>query len=145
MRSPGRGVYEGRAGRDDGVGGVFRADGVGDCGGRVVCTDPGRLRAGTRARGVRASAAAARKGAGSRRMSTKKTISPYTRPAGGWDALRNVAKHLIEQAVPGQGAKTLLSTHQHDRFAERKSVGEGKRMSYRVNHGCRTYIKKKKL
>src|SRR3546814_20618513 len=77
--------------------GDFRADGAGDRAGRVVRTDPGRLRARTRARGVRASAAAARKGAGSRRMSTKKTIRPYTRPAGGWDALRTVAKHFIAQ------------------------------------------------
>src|SRR3546814_16061397 len=49
-------------------------------------------------------------------MSTKKTIRPYTRPAGGWDALRNVAKHLIEQDVPVHGARTLLSTNQPDGF-----------------------------
>src|SRR3546814_11650116 len=49
-------------------------------------------------------------------MSTKKTIRPYTRPAGGWDALRNVAKHLIEQDVPVHGAKPLLSTNQPDGF-----------------------------
>src|SRR3546814_8229190 len=107
---------EGRAGRDHRAGGDFRADGAGDRAGRVVRTDPGRLRARTRARGVRASAAAARKGAGSRRMSTKKTIRPYTRPAGGWDALRNAAKHLIEQDVPVHGAKTLLSPNQPDGF-----------------------------
>jgi molybdopterin-dependent oxidoreductase alpha subunit len=49
-------------------------------------------------------------------MSTKKGIRPYDRPAGGWDALRNVAKHLIEQDVPVHGAKTLLSANQPDGF-----------------------------
>ena len=45
-----------------------------------------------------------------------KTIRPYNRPAGGWDALRNVARHLIEQDVPVHGAKTLLSANQPDGF-----------------------------
>ncbi len=47
---------------------------------------------------------------------SKKTIRRYDRPAGGWDALRNVAKHLIQQDVPVHGAKTLLSTNQPDGF-----------------------------
>jgi molybdopterin-dependent oxidoreductase alpha subunit len=47
---------------------------------------------------------------------SRKTIRRYDRPAGGWDALRNVARHLIEQDVPVHGAKTLLSVNQPDGF-----------------------------
>ncbi|GAA3919702.1 FdhF/YdeP family oxidoreductase [Luteimonas lutimaris] len=47
---------------------------------------------------------------------SRKTIRPYNRPAGGWDALRNVARHLIEQDVPVHGARTLLSANQPDGF-----------------------------
>ncbi|MET0548000.1 MAG: FdhF/YdeP family oxidoreductase [Xanthomonas sp.] len=47
---------------------------------------------------------------------SKKTIQPYTQPAGGWGALRAVAKHLMEQDVAVQGAKTLLHANQPDGF-----------------------------
>ncbi|CBA16586.1 FdhF/YdeP family oxidoreductase [Xanthomonas albilineans] len=47
---------------------------------------------------------------------SKKTIQPYTQPAGGWGALRSVAKHLLEQDVAVQGAKTLLHANQPDGF-----------------------------
>ncbi|WP_295860347.1 molybdopterin-dependent oxidoreductase, partial [uncultured Xanthomonas sp.] len=47
---------------------------------------------------------------------SKKTIQPYTQPAGGWGALRAVAKHLMEQDVAVQGAKTLLHVNQPDGF-----------------------------
>ena len=43
-------------------------------------------------------------------------IHPNDRPAGGWGALRSVAKHLTEQGVPVRGAKTLLSANQPDGF-----------------------------
>jgi molybdopterin-dependent oxidoreductase alpha subunit len=49
-------------------------------------------------------------------VSAKKPIRRYDRPAGGWDALRNVARHLIEQDVPVHGARTLLSVNQPDGF-----------------------------
>ncbi|WP_045738464.1 FdhF/YdeP family oxidoreductase [Xanthomonas sp. MUS 060] len=47
---------------------------------------------------------------------SKKTIQAYTQPAGGWGALRSVAKHLLEQDVAVQGAKTLLHANQPDGF-----------------------------
>ncbi|WP_045767698.1 FdhF/YdeP family oxidoreductase [Xanthomonas albilineans] len=47
---------------------------------------------------------------------SKKIIQPYTQPAGGWGALRSVAKHLLEQDVAVQGAKTLLHANQPDGF-----------------------------
>ena len=43
-------------------------------------------------------------------------IHPNDRPAGGWGALRSVARHLLEQGVPAHGAKTLLSANQPDGF-----------------------------
>ncbi|MBB5209536.1 FdhF/YdeP family oxidoreductase [Chiayiivirga flava] len=43
-------------------------------------------------------------------------IRPYDGPAGGWGALRSVAKHLTEQGVPVRGAKTLLAVNQPDGF-----------------------------
>ncbi|MBN6148921.1 FdhF/YdeP family oxidoreductase [Xanthomonas sp. AmX2] len=47
---------------------------------------------------------------------SKKTIQPYNNPAGGWGALRAVARHLMEQDVAVQGAKTLLHANQPDGF-----------------------------
>ena len=47
---------------------------------------------------------------------SKKTIRPYDGPAGGWGALRSVAKHLLEQDVPVHGARTLLAANQPDGF-----------------------------
>ncbi|UKE52096.1 FdhF/YdeP family oxidoreductase [Xanthomonas translucens] len=47
---------------------------------------------------------------------SKKTIQPYTQPAGGWGALRAVASHLLQQDVAVQGAKTLLHANQPDGF-----------------------------
>ncbi len=47
---------------------------------------------------------------------SKKTIQPYTQPAGGWGALRAVATHLLQQDVAVQGAKTLLHANQPDGF-----------------------------
>jgi molybdopterin-dependent oxidoreductase alpha subunit len=44
------------------------------------------------------------------------TIKPYDGPAGGWPALKSVAKHLLKQDVPLLGAKTLLSANQTDGF-----------------------------
>ncbi|MGO1068648.1 FdhF/YdeP family oxidoreductase [Lysobacter sp. CA199] len=47
---------------------------------------------------------------------SKNPIRPYDGPAGGWGALRSVAKHLLEQDVPVHGARTLLSANQPDGF-----------------------------
>ncbi|PPT91963.1 FdhF/YdeP family oxidoreductase [Xanthomonas theicola] len=47
---------------------------------------------------------------------SKKTIRPYTQPAGGWGALRAVATHLMQQDVAVQGSKTLLHANQPDGF-----------------------------
>ena len=47
---------------------------------------------------------------------SKKTIQPYTQPAGGWGALRAVATHLLQQDVEVQGAKTRLHANQPDGF-----------------------------
>jgi len=43
-------------------------------------------------------------------------IRKYDRPAGGWGALKSVAKHLIEQDIEIKGAKTLLHANQPDGF-----------------------------
>ncbi|MET0519676.1 MAG: FdhF/YdeP family oxidoreductase [Burkholderiaceae bacterium] len=48
-------------------------------------------------------------------MSEQK-IEFYTGPAGGWGALKSVAKHLNEQGVAVKGAKTLLRANQPDGF-----------------------------
>ncbi|MBT0569198.1 FdhF/YdeP family oxidoreductase [Curvibacter sp. CHRR-16] len=48
-------------------------------------------------------------------MSEQK-IEFYPAPAGGWGALRSVAKHLQAQGVAVKGAKTLLSANQPDGF-----------------------------
>lgn len=48
-------------------------------------------------------------------MSEQK-IHFYKGPAGGWGALRSVAKHLQEQGIAVKGAKTLLSANQPDGF-----------------------------
>ena len=45
-----------------------------------------------------------------------KKIEVYTRPAGGWGALKSVAQHLMEQGSPAKGARTLLSANQPDGF-----------------------------
>ncbi len=47
---------------------------------------------------------------------SEKTIKQYDNPAGGWGALRSVAKHLMEQDIAVQGAKTLLHANQPDGF-----------------------------
>ena len=43
-------------------------------------------------------------------------IQVYKGPAGGWGALKSVARHLNEQGVPVKGAKTLLHANQTDGF-----------------------------
>lgn len=48
-------------------------------------------------------------------MSEQK-IELYDGPAGGWGALKSVAKHLNEQGVAVKGAKTLLHANQTDGF-----------------------------
>lgn len=48
-------------------------------------------------------------------MSEQK-IQFYPAPAGGWGALRSVAKHLQAQGIAVKGAKTLLSANQADGF-----------------------------
>src|SRR5690606_14508295 len=40
----------------------------------------------------------------------------YDGPAGGWDALKSVARHLIEQDVRLKGAKSLLHVNQPEGF-----------------------------
>ncbi len=45
-----------------------------------------------------------------------KTIRKYNGPAGGWGALKSVARHLIEQDIEIKGAKTLLRANQPDGF-----------------------------
>jgi molybdopterin-dependent oxidoreductase alpha subunit len=49
-------------------------------------------------------------------MSDDATIRAYHGPAGGWDSLKSVARHLREQQIPVRGAKTLLSMNQPDGF-----------------------------
>ena len=48
-------------------------------------------------------------------MSEQK-IERYDGPAGGWGALKSVAKHLNEQGVAVKGARTLLQANQADGF-----------------------------
>ena len=48
-------------------------------------------------------------------MSEQK-IELYDGPAGGWGALKSVARHLNEQGVAVKGAKTLLHANQADGF-----------------------------
>lgn len=43
-------------------------------------------------------------------------ITPYDHPAGGWDALRAVAKTLAHQQIVAQGSRTLLKANQPDGF-----------------------------
>lgn len=43
-------------------------------------------------------------------------IEVYTGPAGGWGALKSVAKHLHEQGIEVKGAKTMLHANQPDGF-----------------------------
>ena len=42
--------------------------------------------------------------------------SPYDGPAGGWDALKSVGRHLTQQHIPIKGSRTLLSANQPDGF-----------------------------
>ncbi|TDK25034.1 FdhF/YdeP family oxidoreductase [Luteimonas aestuarii] len=49
-------------------------------------------------------------------MSDERTLRDYDGPAGGWDSLKSVARHLHEQHIPVRGAKTLLSMNQPDGF-----------------------------
>lgn len=43
-------------------------------------------------------------------------IEVYTGPAGGWGALKSVARHLHEQGIEVKGARTLLHANQPDGF-----------------------------
>ncbi|WP_027055224.1 FdhF/YdeP family oxidoreductase [Mesorhizobium erdmanii] len=43
-------------------------------------------------------------------------IARYSHPAGGWDALREVAKTLAHQRIIAQGSRTLLKANQPDGF-----------------------------
>ncbi len=47
---------------------------------------------------------------------TKQKIEFYSGPAGGWGALRSVARTLLAQDIAVKGAKTLLSANQPDGF-----------------------------
>ncbi|MCR6662041.1 MAG: FdhF/YdeP family oxidoreductase [Luteimonas sp.] len=47
---------------------------------------------------------------------SKHPIRKYDGPAGGWGALKSVARHLIEQDIEIKGAKTLLRANQPDGF-----------------------------
>ncbi|MES2105013.1 MAG: FdhF/YdeP family oxidoreductase [Pseudomonadota bacterium] len=47
---------------------------------------------------------------------SKKIVQVYDRPAGGWGALRSVARQIFEQGIPAKGARTLLSANQPDGF-----------------------------
>ncbi len=49
-------------------------------------------------------------------MSKRKSISLYTHPAGGWDALKATGDHLLEQGIPVKGAQTLLRMNQPEGF-----------------------------
>lgn len=49
-------------------------------------------------------------------MSDTKKIEFYKGPAGGWGALKSVAKQLLEQGIAAKGAKTLLHANQPDGF-----------------------------
>jgi len=48
-------------------------------------------------------------------MSEQK-IEFYKGPAGGWGALKSVAKHLMHEGAPAKGARTLLAANQPDGF-----------------------------
>ena len=43
-------------------------------------------------------------------------IEFYKGPAGGWGALRSVARQLLQHRIPAKGARTLLSANQPDGF-----------------------------
>jgi molybdopterin-dependent oxidoreductase alpha subunit len=43
-------------------------------------------------------------------------IEVYSHPAGGWGALRSVARELVRHGIPAQGARTLLAANQVDGF-----------------------------
>ncbi|MCD9032337.1 FdhF/YdeP family oxidoreductase [Luteimonas sp. Y-2-2-4F] len=47
---------------------------------------------------------------------SKQTIRKYDGPAGGWGALKSVARTLIDQDIEIKGAKTLLRANQPDGF-----------------------------
>lgn len=47
---------------------------------------------------------------------TEKKIEVYTGPAGGWGALKSVARQLIRERIAAKGARTLLSANQPDGF-----------------------------
>ena len=47
---------------------------------------------------------------------TEQKIEVYPHAAGGWGALKSVAKHLIRQRIAAKGARTLLSANQPDGF-----------------------------
>ena len=49
-------------------------------------------------------------------MSRARGVKPYTRPAGGWGALRAVAGALADQETVVEGGKSLLSANQPDGF-----------------------------
>src|SRR5690606_39231113 len=82
---------------------------AGDLAGRARQPDPGRLRARRRPGGVRA-----RTQAGV--AVSKGPIRRYDGPAGGWDALKSVARQLVKEDVGVGGAKALLHANQPDGF-----------------------------
>ena len=47
---------------------------------------------------------------------SKPVVRPYTHPAAGWGALKNVAYHLAHQKIPAKGIITLLAQNQPDGF-----------------------------
>ena len=47
---------------------------------------------------------------------TEQKIEVYPHAAGGWGALKSVAKQLIRQRIAAKGARTLLSANQPDGF-----------------------------
>lgn len=48
-------------------------------------------------------------------MSEQK-IEFYKGPAGGWGALKSVARQLLQQGIPAKGALTMLHANQPDGF-----------------------------
>ncbi len=49
-------------------------------------------------------------------MSEQRKIEFYKGPAGGWGALKSVAKQLLQQGIPAKGALTMLHANQPDGF-----------------------------
>lgn len=49
-------------------------------------------------------------------MTERKSVRTYTHPAGGWDALKAVGSHLVEQDIALKGSRTLLRMNQPEGF-----------------------------